>query len=110
MSTKHLAAGSVAPPLKPEKIRLYSMRFYPYAQRIHLVLYAKMIPYDVVYVNLMSKPEWLLEKSPYGKVPRVEMNGGETLYESLIIADYLDKVYPQNMLNIHKVVLLEHLI
>ncbi|XP_033328381.1 pyrimidodiazepine synthase [Megalopta genalis] len=98
MSTKHLAAGSVAPPLKPGKIRLYSMRFCPYAQRIHLVLDAKKIPYDVVYVNLMSKPEWLLQKSPYGKVPCIELDGGETLYESLIIADYLDEAYPQNKL------------
>lgn len=36
--------GSVAPPIVPGKIRLYSMRFCPYAQRIHLVLDAKHIP------------------------------------------------------------------
>ncbi|XP_078040829.1 pyrimidodiazepine synthase [Augochlora pura] len=98
MTIKHLAAGSVFPPLEPGKIRLYSMRFCPYAQRIHLVLDAKQIPYDVVYINLMNKPQWFLEKSPYGKVPCIEMDGEETLYESLIIADYLDEVYPQNKL------------
>ncbi|XP_017885243.1 pyrimidodiazepine synthase-like [Ceratina calcarata] len=98
MSTKHLSAGSMAPPVVPGKVRLYSMRFCPYAQRIHLVLDAKNIPHDVVYVNLTHKPEWLLEKSPLGKVPCIELNTGETLYESLIIAEYLDDAYPQNKL------------
>nr|XP_034196005.1 pyrimidodiazepine synthase-like isoform X2 [Osmia lignaria] len=74
MSSTHLSSGSVAPPVVPGKIRLYSMRFCPYAQRIHLVLDAKHIPYDVVYVNLTHKPEWLIEKSP------------------------LDESYPQNKL------------
>ncbi|OAD53462.1 Glutathione S-transferase omega-2, partial [Eufriesea mexicana] len=90
--------GSVAPPIVPGKIRLYSMRFCPYAQRIHLVLDAKHIPHDVVYVNLTQKPDWLLAKSPVGKVPCIELEGGETLYESLVIAEYLDDAYPQNKL------------
>ncbi|XP_011871091.1 PREDICTED: pyrimidodiazepine synthase-like [Vollenhovia emeryi] len=98
MYPKHLSTGSVPPPLVPGKIRLYSMRFCPFAQRIHLVLDAKQIPYDVVNVNLTHKPEWLIEKSPLNKVPCIELENGETLYESLIIADYLDDAYPQNKL------------
>ncbi|KAL0121216.1 hypothetical protein PUN28_008713 [Cardiocondyla obscurior] len=98
MSVKHLSTGSAPPALVPGKIRLYSMRFCPYAQRIHLVLDAKQIPYDVVYVNLTHKPDWLIEKSPLNKVPCIELEEGETLYESLIIADYLDEAYPQNKL------------
>ncbi|XP_011696825.1 PREDICTED: pyrimidodiazepine synthase-like [Wasmannia auropunctata] len=98
MSEKHLSAGSVPPPLVSGKIRLYSMRFCPYAQRIHLVLDAKQIPYDVVNVNLTTKPDWLIEKSPLNKVPCIELEDGETLYESLIIADYLDDAYTQNKL------------
>lgn len=57
-----------------------------------------MFRYDVVYVNLTRKPDWLIEKSPLNKVPCIELEGGETLYESLIIADYLDDAYPQNKL------------
>ncbi|XP_018403113.1 PREDICTED: pyrimidodiazepine synthase-like [Cyphomyrmex costatus] len=98
MSAKHLSIGSVPPPLVPGKLRLYSMRFCPYAQRIHLVLDAKQIPYDVVNVNLTHKPDWLMEKNPVNKVPCIELEEGETLYESLIIADYLDEAYPQNKL------------
>lgn len=54
--------------------------------------------YDVVYINLTQKPEWFLEKNPIGKVPCIELEGGEILYESLIIAEYLDEAYPQNKL------------
>jgi len=49
-------------------------------------------------VNLTNKPDWLIEKSPLNKVPCIELEGGETLYESLIIADYLDDTYSQNKL------------
>lgn len=54
--------------------------------------------YDVVYINLSQKPDWFLERSPLGKVPCIELDGGKTLYESLIIAEYLDDVYPQSKL------------
>jgi len=97
-STKHLTVGSKAPPLEKGKLRLYSMRFCPYAQRIHLVLDAKQIPYDVVYVNLSQKPEWLHEKSPLGKVPCIEFENGDSLYESLIIAEYLDEAHSERRL------------
>lgn len=33
-----------------------------------------------------------------GKVPCIELEEGETLYESLVIAEYLDEAYPQNKL------------
>jgi len=47
-----------------------------------------------VYVNLKDKPEWIFEKNPGGKVPTLELNDGRILYESLIVADYLDEAYP----------------
>lgn len=77
------------------------MRFCPYAQRAHLVLEAKNIPYHTTYINLSEKPEWLTQKSPLGKVPALEIpsSKGDPLIESLIIADYLDDQYPQNPLN-----------
>lgn len=70
------------------------MRFYVTS----LSMYRFIFRYDVVYVNLTNKPEWLIEKSPLNKVPCIELEGGETVYESLIVADYLDEAYPQNKL------------
>lgn len=94
----HLAAGSPAPPAVSGKLRLYSMRFCPYAQRVHLTLDAKQIPYDVVYINLSNKPKWFQEKSITGEVPCIELENGEVLRESLIIAEYLDNAYPEKKL------------
>lgn len=70
------------------------MRFCPFAQRAHLVLDAKKIPYHTVNVNLTDKPDWLVQKSPLLKVPALEIPGEkEPVIESLIIADYLDEQY-----------------
>lgn len=76
-------------------------RFCPYAQRVHLVLEAKNIPYNTAFINLTDKPEWLTQKSPLGKVPALEIPSirGDPLIESLVIADYLDEQYPFNPLN-----------
>jgi len=95
MNSKHLVSGDPCPPLVPGKLRIYSMRFCPYAQRALLVAAAKKIPYDVVNINLRTKPEFIFEKNPGGKVPTLELAGGkETLYESLIVSDYMDEAYP----------------
>lgn len=39
-----------------------------------------------------------MEKSPLGKVPCLELENGDTLYESLVIAEYLDEAYPEHRL------------
>lgn len=73
------------------------MRFCPYAQRIHLVLDTKQIPYETVYINLGNKPEWLTKFSPLGKVPALGLTNeinNPYMVESLIVADYLDEKYP----------------
>lgn len=78
-------------------LELLSMRFCPYAQRIHLVLDTKRIPYETVYINLGDKPDWLTKFSPLGKVPALGLlseANSPYLVESLIVADYLDDKYP----------------
>lgn len=54
--------------------------------------------YDVVYINLSNKPDWFYEKSPLGKVPALELENGDVIYESLIIVDFLDEKFQQNQL------------
>eukprot|EP00079_Xenopus_tropicalis_P037432 XP_017951203.1 PREDICTED: glutathione S-transferase omega-1-like [Xenopus tropicalis] len=94
-STKSLAKGSPAPgPVPDGLIRAYLMRFCPFAQRAQLVLIAREINYEVVYVNTLNKPDWFFEKSPFGLVPAIETSEGQLIYESLIVCDYLDEVSP----------------
>ncbi|CAH2322426.1 glutathione S-transferase omega-1-like [Pelobates cultripes] len=94
-SQKSLGKGSPAPGPVPEgSVRLYSMRFCPYAQRARLVLLAKGIKHEVVNINLKNKPDWFFEKNPLGLVPAVELSDGEVIYESPIVCDFLDEAYP----------------
>ncbi|NP_001084924.1 uncharacterized protein LOC431979 [Xenopus laevis] len=94
-SEKCLAKGCPAPGPVPEgTIRVYSMRFCPYAQRARLVLAAKGIKHEVININLKNKPDWFFEKSPFGLVPSLETSNGQVIYESPIVCDYLDEVYP----------------
>ncbi|XP_075072294.1 glutathione S-transferase omega-1-like isoform X2 [Mixophyes fleayi] len=94
-SQRSLGKGSDVPGPVPEGfIRLYSMRFCPYAQRPRLVLLAKGIKHEVVNINLRSKPDWFFEKSPLGLVPSLETSDGKIIYESPIVCDYLDEAFP----------------
>ncbi|XP_058508230.1 glutathione S-transferase omega-1-like [Solea solea] len=92
---KVFAKGSAAPgPVLKDSIRIYSMRFCPFAQRTRLVLNAKGIKHETININLKDKPEWFLAKNPLGLVPTLETSAGEVIYESPITCDYLDEVYP----------------
>lgn len=93
-----IGRGQACPPLKPGVLRLYSMRFCPYAQRTRLVLEHKQIPFETVNVNLKRKPDWLFEMNPIGLVPVLEWDG-HVLHESATCNDYLDEVYPREKLN-----------
>ncbi|XP_046563180.1 LOW QUALITY PROTEIN: pyrimidodiazepine synthase-like [Haliotis rubra] len=93
MSLKSHSKGSPYPSLSPGTLRIYSMRFCPYAQRTRLVLEHKKIPYETINVDLKKKPDWFLERNPIGLVPVLE-KGDQVVYESLVCDDYLDQVYP----------------
>jgi len=57
------------------------------------VLSEKGIEFEVTEIDLKDKPDWFLEISPYGKVPVVK-HGDQLIYESAIINEYLDEVFP----------------
>lgn len=90
-----LHPGSTAPPLENGKLRIYNMRFCPYAQRTLIYLNAKKIPHEVVNVNLKNKPDWFVAKNPLGKVPVLERDG-DVIYESLVCNEWLDTQFPAN--------------
>ncbi|KAF4518802.1 hypothetical protein B566_EDAN005425 [Ephemera danica] len=90
---EHLKQGSAHPPLKKDSLRIYIMRFCPFAQRSCLVAEAKQIIYDTINVNLTNKPDWFLALNPRGQVPTLEFEDGDSITESLIVCDYLDEKY-----------------
>uniref|UniRef100_A0ABI7VZB1 Glutathione-dependent dehydroascorbate reductase n=1 Tax=Felis catus TaxID=9685 RepID=A0ABI7VZB1_FELCA len=87
--------GSAPPgPVPQGLIRVYSMRFCPFAQRTLLVLKAKGIGHEIININLKNKPEWFFTKNPFGLVPVLENSQGQLIYESAITCEYLDEAYP----------------
>jgi glutathione S-transferase len=76
------------------EITIYSAVVCPFAHRSRLVLLEKGIDFDLVEIDLQNKPEGFSEISPYGKVPAIK-HGSERVWESAIINEYLDEVFPE---------------
>jgi glutathione S-transferase len=72
------------------ELTLVSHVLCPYVQRAAIVLAEKGVPYTRRYVDLSAKPDWFLAVSPLGKTP-VLLAGGEPLFESAVICEYLDE-------------------
>ena len=76
------------------KVVLYSALACPYAHRSRLVLSEKKVQFELKEVDLQNKPAWFDQSvSAYGKVPAIE-HEGTRIWESAIINEYLDEVFP----------------
>lgn len=76
-------------------IRLFSARACPFAHRSRLVLSHKRVPFELVEIDLQNKPAWFDRSvSGYGKVPAIE-HGDVRIWESAVINEYLDEVFPE---------------
>lgn len=76
------------------EIEIYSAALCPFAQRSRLTLSEKGVPFELIEIDLQNKPANFLEISPYGKVP-VLKHGDHRLWESTIINEYLDEIFPE---------------
>lgn len=76
------------------QVQIYSASVCPYAHRTRLTLLEKGVNFQLTEIDLQNKPDWFNAISPYGKVPLIE-HGDNTLWESTIINEYLDEVFPE---------------
>jgi glutathione S-transferase len=86
--------------MRREKLTLVSFDLCPYVQRAAIVLAEKNVPFERADIDLENKPDWFLKISPRGKVPLLKV-GGEVLFESAAIVEYLDeteepRLHPNN--------------
>lgn len=85
---------SAASTSKPNNAALlYTFKLCPFAHRVRLALAEKGIASEAIEVDLKNKPAEFTRLSPFGRVPLL-LHGQTTLWESAIINEYLDEVFP----------------
>jgi glutathione S-transferase len=74
-------------------IQLYSAALCPFAHRVRLVLAEKGVAAAIVEIDPRNKPPRFAELTPLGNVP-VLVHGEARLWESAVINEYLEEVFP----------------
>ena len=75
----------------PSQFLLCSFKTCPWVQRAAIVLQEKKIPYDIAYIDRDHRPGWFLAISPHSKVPVLQIDGKDAIFESNAIAEYLEE-------------------
>jgi glutathione S-transferase len=70
----------------------------PYARKIRIVLAEKKIDFDLVLDSPWEPGNTVSTLNPLGKVPVLVLDDDSTLFDSRVIAEYLDTVAPNNRL------------
>lgn len=70
----------------------------PYVRKIRIVLAEKKIDYELVIASPWVAGSQVSALNPLGKVPVLVLDDQSTLYDSRVIAEYLDTVAPNNRL------------
>ncbi|XP_002122925.2 glutathione S-transferase omega-1-like [Ciona intestinalis] len=97
-NSKHLRQDSKDPEAaENDAVRVYGMKFCPFTHRLKLVLAAKGVDYEIININLQSKPSWYFKRDPEGKIPTLEQNGNLVMGSDVASA-YVDAMYPGKQL------------
>jgi glutathione S-transferase len=77
-------------------MKLYYAPASSYSQRVAIALYEKELSFTPIKVNLFDPKE--REKyqkiNPFAKIPTLETDNGEVIFEACIIIEYLDRNFP----------------
>ena len=78
-------------------IKLYDFLPCPFGQKVRIILAEKGLSYELVQIDFTQgeqrKPDFL-RLNPFGRVP-VLIDEDITVYDSTIIAEYLEDEYPE---------------
>jgi glutathione S-transferase len=66
----------------------------PYVRKVRVVMAEKKLDYVFVPEDVWSAQTTIAESNPLGKVPCLVMEGGEALFDSRVIVEYLDTLSP----------------
>jgi glutathione S-transferase len=66
----------------------------PYVRKVRIVMAEKKLDYQFVLEDVWSPQTTIADSNPLGKVPCLIMEGGEALFDSRVIVEYLDTLSP----------------
>src|SRR3954451_3070443 len=69
-----------------------------YYNKVRIAMLEKGVPFEIDPACRPSQEEAFLSRSPMGKVPFLELDGGAQLTESQVICEYLEDAYPHKPL------------
>ena len=81
------------------KFTLISHHLCPFVQRAAIALNEKRVEYERKNIDLNNKPDWFLELSPLGKVPILVVDDETVLFESSVIAQYVNEITGGDLLS-----------
>jgi glutathione S-transferase len=65
----------------------------PYVRKVRIVMAEKKLDFQLVLEDVWGS-EAILKSNPLGKVPCLVMEGGEAIFDSRVIVEYLDTLSP----------------
>ncbi len=66
----------------------------PYVRKVRIVMAEKKLDYAFVTEDVWAADTTITQSNPLGKVPCLIMEGGEALFDSRVIVEYLDALSP----------------
>jgi glutathione S-transferase len=66
----------------------------PYVRKVRIVMAEKKLDYEFVMEDVWAADSTIGHSNPLGKVPCLVMEGGEALFDSRVIVEYLDTLSP----------------
>ncbi len=70
----------------------------PFARKVRVLLAEKKIPFELIVDIPWDADTEVPKFNPLGKIPVLVLEGGETLYDSRVIVEYLEELTPWPML------------
>ena len=66
----------------------------PYVRKVRIVMAEKRLDYQMVLEDVWAANTTITASNPLGKVPCLVMEGGEAVFDSRVIVEYLDTLSP----------------
>lgn len=75
-------------------MKLIGSNASPYVRKVRVVMAEKRLDYQFLQEDVWAPDTTIASSNPLGKVPCLVMEGGEAMFDSRVIVEYLDTLSP----------------